>query len=627
MFSGLLQRLGGHQREPEPASLRLVESDRPAQPGPEWFPVQSGEELLLGAGQVAELETLAGVTAVVFREYYLQTLIRIAEFAQELPASEAHHHAGRRGLLTHLLEVAVGALRRRRAHFLPPGATPEEMGRESDAWTFAVFTAALLHDIGKPVVDQRIELYLDSGDRAPWNPWAGSMVAQGAAWYRMEFARGGGYPLHERIVPLLAPQVLPPLAYQWIVAEPQRLSAWLGALNSDSATGGELYEITGQADQESTTASLTGTQARVPGAHVVPLFERLVSALRRRIDKDHFPMNRNGAGGWLIGNDLWLVSKRVADELREAMISEGQSGVPTKNHRIFDELLARGVLLPTPDERAVWSATVQGDGWSHELTLIRARADRIWSDEQQRPAQFQGTVNVLAGAAAPAETHSPPAANAIPSHPPQAATSAPNVAGSEPPGGEPAPGSNEAALALFDSLPPDAPPPSTQAIESAAPTESREPIGSVQPTPVQPLANSSPPPSPPAASPPAPISSATAGQPESLGRQFLAWLQDGVNTGQIAVNGTGARVHVVHEGVLLISPVIFRMGGSALNADWKKVQAKFLKLKLHQQHGRINIVTYRIDGGTDIKGLLIGDPRVLFPDERPPVNGVLQAVL
>ena len=588
-------------RDPGSAPHQIAEANAVESPGPEWFLVQTGSELLRGAGQVGELETLAGVTEVVFREYYLATLLRVAEFAQELPASEAHHHAGRRGLLTHLLEVATGALRRRRAHFLPPGASPEEMGRESDAWTFAVFAAALLHDIGKPVVDQRIEIYLPSGDRVAWNPWAGSMIDQGGAWYRMEFARGGGYQLHERIVPLLAPRMLPVPAYEWIVAEPQRLSAWLGSLNADAANGGEIYQITSEADHDSTAASLTGRQVQVPGAKVVPLFERLISALRRSIDDGSFPMNRNGAGGWLIGDDLWLVSKRVADDLRKTMISEGQSGVPSKNLRIFDELLDRGVLLPSADGRAVWSASVQGDGWSHELTLVRAQASRIWTNGQDGPAQFQGLVQV-AEAATAALAANTPAPTPAPGNPVTSAA----VSGSAalgPSEATPSPGSNEAALALLDGLMP-----STQGDPATERPPSPAPAAVEEPSPPS-MAGDSPAP------------------PANLGRQFLAWLQDGVSTGKITVNSTGARVHVVAEGVLLVSPVIFRMAGSDLSADWKKMQGKFLKLKLHRQPtAGMNIVKYRVDGGNNIQGLLIGDPGIVFPGDCPPVNDMLQSV-
>lgn len=68
-------------------------------------------------------------------------------YVQQLPASEAHHHCDRGGLLAHGLEVALHALKLRRGHLLPQRADTEEIVAKRDIWTFAIFSAALLHDI------------------------------------------------------------------------------------------------------------------------------------------------------------------------------------------------------------------------------------------------------------------------------------------------------------------------------------------------------------------------------------------------------------------------------------------------------------------------------------------------
>jgi hypothetical protein len=116
-----------------------------------------------------------------------------------------------------------------------------------------------------------------------------------------------------------------------------------------------------------------------------------VTGLRYLLDQGELPLNRNGAAGWLVGDDLWLVSKRAIDALRAHLIAEGHSGIPSSNDRIYDTLQEHGILEPC-GERAIWHTTVAGAGWSHELTLIRISVRRIWAEPDSRPGCFEGTV-------------------------------------------------------------------------------------------------------------------------------------------------------------------------------------------------------------------------------------------
>lgn len=117
-------------------------------------------------------------------------------------------------------------------------------------------------------------------------------------------------------------------------------------------------------------------EVRLPTTRVKPLHEKLLTGLRYLLSEGELPLNRNGAAGWLVGTDLWLVSKRAVDVLRTHLTEEGHSGIPHSNDRIFDVLQEQGVLIPC-GERAIWRAEVMGDGWSHELTLLRISVQKI----------------------------------------------------------------------------------------------------------------------------------------------------------------------------------------------------------------------------------------------------------
>jgi hypothetical protein len=121
---------------------------------------------------------------------------------------------------------------------------------------------------------------------------------------------------------------------------------------------------------------------------------------------------------------------------------------------------------------------------------------------------------------------------------------------------------------------------------------------------------------------PAAVSGAgLSGKSNDPGRAFLSWLQERISKGQIAFNGTGAHVYRVPEGLLLVSPGIFREYDEL---NWRQVQKRFLKLKVHvKSRPGNNFVTYRFadNPSAAITGLLIPDSKSLFGNEPlPPIE-------
>lgn len=127
-------------------------------------------------------------------------------------------------------------------------------------------------------------------------------------------------------------------------------------------------------------------------------------------------------------------------------------------------------------------------------------------------------------------------------------------------------------------------------------------------------------------------------QRSALARQFMAWLRRGVLDGTLAVNGSGAPVHVVDDGLLLVSPRIFREfarqpGRSAEPAvdGARQVQREVLREGWHLRvDGGVNILCYELKGGgrgsTRINGIVIREPQ-RFVDPLPPINPSLVRVL
>ncbi len=124
-------------------------------------------------------------------------------------------------------------------------------------------------------------------------------------------------------------------------------------------------------------------------------------------------------------------------------------------------------------------------------------------------------------------------------------------------------------------------------------------------------------------------------------RRFMAWLKQGFGDGTLPANRAGALVHFVDEGMLLVSPRIFREfakqlpehGGSAAprapgHADIAKaIQRQVLRTGWHVQAEKgVNILTYQVMRGdrpaSRLSGVVIPDPG-RFIGTVPAVNRLL----
>jgi len=533
---------------------------------------------LLGqrAKQVKTIQQLAGVPKAHWRTLYMDALLAFAGYVQQLPASEAHHHPGAGGLLDHTLEVVTHALRIRRGHLLPHGADAEEITAKKDVWTYAVFSSALLHDVGKPLMDQVVTLYDKQGQELGyWDALTTPMISDG--WYRIRYRKNRQYRLHERTALLLSRLILPTPALNWLASDRAVLAAWMATVSGIYEEAGVIGEISQQADGLSVAESLgaTDTTTQLPGART-PLHERLLTGLRFLLKENQIPLNRNGAAAWFDGEHLWLVSKRGIDALREHLTQEGHTGIPTRNDRIFDELQQNNVLVANGD-RSIWKATVSGGDWSHTLTCLCFSASRIWPDPNSRPETFSGTVM-----------------------PAEAGAVVENDVAEEPKSAEP----RELAATVTES--PD---------EAENTTTSFDPVAFFSGTQTE-MASSETGHAVNENQPPVPNPSTSIGElsdDEDPGKLFRAWLHSGLLKNKFETNSVNARIHRVDEGLLLVSPGIFK---DFDRENWQKAQKRFQKLKLHRKTTEgTNIYTYQVTGKRSrsrIKGFLIEAPETVF---------------
>ena len=133
------------------------------------------------------------------------------------------------------------------------------IGAQAHRWTYAVFVAALLHDVGKAMAELRIVMRAGRGVPEPWAPRSGSMSACGAVSYRVEFLENEARQdeLHGSLPVQLLNRFVPPSVLEWLAEDPELMRELLAFLSGDnSARTGAISELVLRAAAQSGSRDL-----------------------------------------------------------------------------------------------------------------------------------------------------------------------------------------------------------------------------------------------------------------------------------------------------------------------------------------------------------------------------------
>lgn len=357
-----------------------------------WITPYSAQELLnteLRQHYLGLLWQQVSMTREMFEHLYQKPIERYAEMVQLLPASESHHHAHLGGMLDHGLEVISFAAKLRENYVLPLNAAPEEQAKQKDAWTAAVIYSALVHDIGKSIVD--IEIQLQDGKR--WFTWNGIPTLP----YKFRYIKQRDYELHPVLGGFIANQLIAKETFDWLATYPEVFSALMYAMAGHYDKANVLAEIVQKADQNSVALALGGDITKLVQKPVISFAKQLILALRYLVSQK-FKISSKGPGdGWLTEEGLWLMSKTTADQIRAYLMGQGIS-VPGDNRKLFDEMQAHQVIESTSEGTAIWYCQLSADaGWKpkDKFSLLRIKPEVIWDNIDDRPELFAGTICVV----------------------------------------------------------------------------------------------------------------------------------------------------------------------------------------------------------------------------------------
>lgn len=350
-----------------------------------------------------QIQDRLAFTPQSYEQDVLGLLLKYAEFVQQLPASESHHHAHPGGLLDHTLEVAAIALRISASLEMPLHTATEDRKKLAPVWRYGLLVAAILHDVGKPLTNLIVNMYEspESKDPIRWHPDAGDMLSiPQYQWYNVSFHQvNPDYTAHERLGWSLFNVIVPIHARNWIATTDQRLVEAL----RQYLTGTDVEpfsKVLKQADSESTANNLRcGSKIRFASAKRQPIRELLMENLREMLDNQAFTIGKD-AGGEVFrfdGSKIFILSKVLADKLRKHINAKGNFTIPQDNDRIFGALFECGACLPNPydKDKYNWNVCVEMKSGTHFFNGLCFEANTLFSPEMILPNEYLGQITCV----------------------------------------------------------------------------------------------------------------------------------------------------------------------------------------------------------------------------------------
>lgn len=190
---------------------------------------------LLASGQhqtkLAQIQELCGVSSAYYSALYEPLIHQFAEYVQVIPSQQ-------NGMLSGLLNEGLT-----RAYLALARYQFEQAKQADPLLAYAVFSAALLADIAKVIIQQRIIITDEQGKyREEWYPLIHSMVGRGERFRLYSLARSY-QRLQKPALLMLLHQVVPKIGFMWLMKDLQVFADWIHALLAEEGDGGQVAQV------------------------------------------------------------------------------------------------------------------------------------------------------------------------------------------------------------------------------------------------------------------------------------------------------------------------------------------------------------------------------------------------
>lgn len=317
---------------------------------------------------IDDLQRASSMSHEDFQGLLLPAIEGYAAYVHLLPASEAHHHCGQGGLLRHGIECAFYAALKCESAVFALDHPPSTRKHLEPRWRAAAMIGAMLHDMGKPLVDVGA---IDGTGNLVWNPHTGSLYA----WlqehrldhYQIHWRPGARHKRHEAFTAALVYRIIPGATMAWLgeYNGQEAVDAMMMALSGSSDPRNPLAAIIKSADSASVSRDIQDARTRQAaggqgGSRGVAA--RIVRAIHDKIEIGEWIVNNVDAGIYRTTEGLLVAFPGVAVKAIQALRDAGEVSIPNEPMKVLEILNDHGFLKPNvqPDGTTymTWQAHV-----------------------------------------------------------------------------------------------------------------------------------------------------------------------------------------------------------------------------------------------------------------------------
>lgn len=359
-------------------------------------PVVDGIPALPVAEILAQQEDLLAQTRHLVEEisdwerWYVPIIERFADFVHLLPASEAHHHRGVGGLLTHSLEVGLYVMQEAYGKLYGLKLEPKDRREARHRWLLASYVGGLCHDLGKPLAVMRVT----SPDGKVWEPYSSNILAWCRAHrmkkYFVSFKKRRQED-HEMLAMMALDRVLTTADREYLAAcDPDLMLDVLLTIQDNSKAGHEMHAMMKKADNQSVQDDLANSNlAQDLGPRVgLPTMQILLTTMRRLVAEGQWEINKPGGPLWHLADSLFMVWPKGGQDIVAMLgLDKAYAGVPRDHTTMLAVMLEWRFAEMTPAS-TFWLLYLGGQ--AEPLRAIKIRELQTLVDLVPAPAA--GTV-------------------------------------------------------------------------------------------------------------------------------------------------------------------------------------------------------------------------------------------
>ena len=275
------------------------------------LPVLRAAELFSSSRHQGLLRQLRGMVFMEdddYARFYESTLNSFAEFVQVMPRDI-------NGPLSYLLNEGISRATMAVKTYLASGENADPLV------LYAVFTAALFCDVSRVVTNHMVVMCEEGGTYVDdWVPFTGPLVGK-AEFYKLYPLAPVYQRLDDKLVPLLARQLMPEEGFLWIASDLQLYADWLDVLSGEEGQGGSVshtLSLMRHDDILSLMNALVDISVEMMIAVDTQYGDLFYAWLKDGIENGTIPVNTTDAGVYMTTDGVFLERNKVFHSFAEA---------------------------------------------------------------------------------------------------------------------------------------------------------------------------------------------------------------------------------------------------------------------------------------------------------------------